>query len=480
MSHQPMNRRTFLRGTGVCIALPFLEAMLPIRASAAVAGAPQRFVGMMFPNGCIITPTENNWECSGSGSNYTFATALQPLAPYKNYVSPIINLTNGAYKQLYAMEAGQSHWYASPSYLTGQPIAWKQRFTGVKLMNPGASVDQLIAQISPTQIKSLVMGVEQANGAYNDPFFGSDHIATEISYASQTVMPDRLDSSAKVFNALFSSGGGNLPTSPTTPSNMLSSRRKSIIDVVKGDIDSLLKKLGTRDKVKMDEFLTSVSTLEKKVQADLSSTTPPPATGGGSCKPADGSIYTNDSNPANGNLGQRCKNMLDLLVIAFQCDMTRVGSFMFGNENTNVSMRLYDPTLPDYSHHGASHYHTGGALAKEYFNQFNTWQAKQLAYLLGKLQNTSDAYGPLIENTLVMFGSGMSDGEHFTYNFNGRVCENWDKIPMLLAGRGGGHRAGNLVNANFTDHANMMAAITQAFGAGSKVGNSTGILPGLF
>lgn len=255
MTFKPMNRRTFLRGAGVTMALPFLEAMLPIHASAAVGGAPQRFVGMMFPNGVMCTPTENNWECTGSGSNYNLASALQPLAPYKNYISPILNLTNGGYKQMYAMEAGQSHWYASPTYLTGQPIAWGQRFQGVKLLNPGASLDQLIAAKTPNQVKSLVMGLERRDGAYNDPAFGSDHIATEISYSSQTVMPDRLDTSAQVFNALFGSGGGTLPTT-TTPANTLTMRRKSIIDLVKGDLDSLMKNLGSRDKIKMDEFLT--------------------------------------------------------------------------------------------------------------------------------------------------------------------------------------------------------------------------------
>lgn len=393
MGFQPLNRRTFLRGTGACIALPFLEAMLPLRASAAVGGAPQRFIGMMFPNGAMLSPTHNNWECSGSGSGYTLASALQPLAPYKSYVSPLHNLTNGGYEQAYQMQSGQSHWYASPTFLTGQPLAWNERTRIVKLLNPGASLDQMVASVSPTPIKSLVMGIELTNGAYNDPFFGSDHIATEISYSSQTVMPDRLDTSARVFNFLF---GGSVPSTPPSMTSSSSSRQKSILDLVKTDIDKLMKRLGARDKVKMDEFLTSLNELQRKIASD--NPTGGGGGGGGSCPAPSSAGYLADNNPATGSLGTRCKNMIDMLVIAFQCDLTRSCSFMLGNENTYVPIRSLDASLPDLRHHDVSHYHANADLANA-FHQVNLWQAKQLAYLLSKLQSTSDAFGPMIENT---------------------------------------------------------------------------------
>ncbi len=471
MGFQPLNRRTFLRGTGACIALPFLEAMLPIRASAAVGGAPQRFVGMMFPNGVMISPTHNNWECSGSGANYTLSAAMQPLAPFKSYVSPLHNLTNGAYEKAYQMESGQSHWYAATSFLTGQPLDWRARTSiGPKLLNPGASLDQMIGNLKPTPVKPLVMGIELANGAYNDAFFGSDHIATQVSFSSQTEMPNRMDTAAQVFKYLFG-GVTSQPGGGSTSGN----RQSNILDLVKTDIDRLMKKLGARDKAKMDEFLTSVETLRRNVASD----TPPP-TGGGSCSTApSGSAYLSDTSPTVGSLGVRAKNMMDMLVIAFQCDLTRACSLMLGNENTYIPLRSLDPSLPDLDHHGVSHYHSKDYLAVA-FRQVNLWQTGQLAYLLGKLQNTSDAFGPLIENTLVLFGSGMSDGEHLTYNMDGQIVANWNKIPLILAGRGGGHRSGISYNFGRADHANLLAAIAQAYGAGSKVGNSTSPLTGLF
>ena len=331
----------------------------------------------------------------------------------------------------------------------------------------------MIGNASPTPLKSLVMGVELTNGAYNDPFFGSDHIATEISYSSQTTMPDRLDTSAKVFNFLFGRSGG------TTTTGTSNSRQGNILDLVKTDIDRLMKRLGARDKAKLDEFLTSVQTLQRKVASDNPS--PGGGTGGGSCAAPASSTYLSDADPATGSLGQRCKNMLDLLVIAFQCDLTRACSMMLGNENTYIPLRSLDSSLPDLRHHDVSHYHGAG---KEYlanaFHQLNVWQSMQLAYLLGRLQATSDANGPLIENTLVLFGSGMSAGEHLSYNMDGQVVTNWNKIPMLLAGKGGGHRAGVSYNFNRADHANLLAAIAEAYGVGSKVGNSTGPLSGLF
>lgn len=474
MPFKPLNRRTFLRGSGVALALPFLEAMLPRFASAATGGAPQRFVAMMFPNGVVSGSLGENFECSGSGSSYGLSTALQPLAPHKAYVSPILGLTNQGYLDLFNADNSQSHWYASPTFLTGQPIDWPGRFTGLKLVRPGASVDQQIAATTPNALKSLVMGVEPANGSdVQDAYFGSEHMASQISYSSQTTQPTRLDSSLKVYNMLFGATAEGYQSMPTSTGKVTrATRRKTIVDLVKSDMDSFTRKLGARDKVKIDQYATSLVELEKNIAAEIAAeqtpNEPPPTLP--SCSTLSNAGYTNDSNPLSGNLALRCRNMLDMMAIAFQCDLTRVSSFMLGNENTHVDVSQYVSGGLSGAHHEITHYTAAGAEGVAAMNIINAWQSSQLAYLLEKLKNTSDAHGPLIENTLCLYGCGLRDGQN----------HNRDRIPMVLAGRGAGHRAGELQNFSGQNHANLLATISGAFGAAAKVGDSSGTLSGLF
>ncbi|MBX7114326.1 MAG: DUF1552 domain-containing protein [Myxococcaceae bacterium] len=481
MLTKPLHRRTVLRGAGVVVALPFLEAMLPRFASAATSGAPQRFVAIMFPNGVVSSDTGENFHCTGSGAGYALSTALQPLAPYKEYVSPMLGLTNQGYLDLFNAEMTQSHWYAAPTFLTGQPIDWKGRFTGLRLARPGASVDQQIAATTNNPIKSLVMGVEPANGSdVQDAFFGQEHMATQISYSSQTTQPDRLDNSAKVFNMLFGATNGVvnpvMPPPGSDPGMMTrAKRRKSIVDAVKGDLDALSKKLGKRDKAKLDEYATTLSQLDAKVAAELAAenNTMMGGTDGGtviqpgSCSTLADAGYTSDNNTQSGSLSARCRNMLDMMVVAFQCDLTRVSSLMLGNENTHVNLSNYTSVVGP--HHEISHY-AGRADLLDAMNTINTWQASQLAYLLGKLKSTSDAHGPLIENTLCLYGCGLRDGQN----------HDRDRIPLVLAGRGGGHLSGQLRDFGGANHANLLATISGAFGAAPSVGDSSGTLPGLF
>ena len=292
------------------------------------------------------------------------------------------------------------------------------------------------------------------------------------------MVSNRLDSSAKVFNMLFGATNGMTPpVMPPTGMMTRAKRRKSIVDAVKGDLDALSKKLGKRDKAKLDEYATTLSQLDAKVAADVAaenantmgesdagSVIPQP---GVSCNTLADAGYSSDNNPQAGSLSARCRNMLDMMVVAFQCDLTRVSSFMLGNENTHVNMGSY--TALTGAHHELTHY-AGRVDGVAEMNIINIWQASQLAYLLGKLKATSDAYGPLIENTLCLYGCGLRDGQN----------HDRDRIPLVLAGRGGGHISGQLRDFGGANHANLFATMSGVFGAGAQVGDSSGTLPGLF
>ncbi|MEK6774552.1 MAG: DUF1552 domain-containing protein [Bdellovibrionota bacterium] len=470
-----LDRRTFLRGLGTSIALPYLECMIPQQASAAVAGVPQRFVAIYMGLGMLT-----DWNSTGTETSWNLSAPLQPLLPYKNDISVIQGLNNDAGLVGVKLLPSSAHWQASTCYLTGQTYDIANRATRTALAGPGSSLDQMIAARTPNLKKSLIMGTHPNYlypGGNSDR--GSHGFLANVSWDNQTRISTRFVSSAQVFNYLFSSG---LPTGQTTTQTLAqrAAEKKSILDDVISDINDLNARLGKNDKDKLNEFLTSVEETEKRVVAEGTVTVTT-----NTCVKPNVASYTSDTNTGgdgfvNPIINQRCRNMSDMLAIALQCDITRVSSFIFNIEHSYEDLFYYDTGFGSHlRHHDVSHHKVevvdGGPrieldVKRRAVNAFNTWQAQQLAYLLGKLKATPDRNSNLLENTLVMFGCGMSDPDaHSMYN-----------IPMILAGRGAGHRSGRLIKLGGRNHSDFLATIANQFGAGSTVGLSKGTIANIF
>jgi len=455
MRNKPLDRRTFLRGAGTLIALPFLEVMLPLRAFAQAAGVPQRFVAIYFGNGVI------DWNCTGTENNWTLPQNLLGLLPFKADITPIQGLINDAGLFGYRMDGTTAHWQASTAYLTGQTYDWPNRATRVALYGAGSSLDQMIAQATPNNKKSLVMGCHP-NYLYagGSSVRGSHQYLTNISWTNQTTQTPRFVSSKSVFDYLFSNG---IPTQSNAAALARAAQKKSILDDVLGDIQKLNSRLGASDKQKLDEFFTSVNEVQRRVAAEVPSSQV-------ICTVPNNPSYISDANNGgdgytNPVINQRARNMADMLTIAFQCDITRVSSFMLTVEHSYENVFYYEGANGStVRHHDASHYLDNATVYRPVMNTFKRWEAAQFAYLLGKLKNTSDVNGPLLNSTLLMFGTGMGD----PHNHDLR------RVPMILAGRGAGHVPGKLLNMNGARHTDLLATIAQKFKLPAKVGMSQG------
>ncbi|MNS95933.1 hypothetical protein D3C72_1302130 [compost metagenome] len=332
----------------------------------------------------------------------------------------------------------------------------------------------MIASLYSTKFPSLVVGNSYLAEHAGDSR-GAAELLNQISWRSKTEQVPRLVTSKQVFDRLFSGGlpGGTTTTPSTDPAVARRQAMKlSVVDAVREDANRLMANLGNADRIKMDQYLTSINELEKRIK--LEAPNAPPTVAAGSCGtiPA-GGTYQSDNNATNTNMiPQRSKNIMDMMIIAFQCDLTRVVTFMTENEHSELPSASAGSTGSNISHHTSSHWADNPGLylpVKEYFGQ---WQTSQMAYLIDKLKNTQDGIngGTLFDNTLVHAGSGMGDSH----------LHSFDNIPILLAGGGAGHKGGRLLKYNGQHYSNFLATLATKFGLPGKVGLSTGTLGNLF
>lgn len=441
-----INRRTALKGLGVSIALPFLEAMAPrslLAASAAAARVfPKRLAFFYVPNGIHM----EEWTPRQEGADFTLPRILAPLEPFKRDLLVMTGLTvdkarpNG--------DGPGDHARAMAAFLTGaQP-----RKTAGADIRAGISVDQLAAQRagSATRFPSLEIGCEGGRMAGNCDSGYSCAYSSNLSWRGEATPQPKEVNPRAVFDRLFASqvrGEANQNQALRDHFN------QSILDFVREDASNLRTRLGAADLRRLDEYLTSIRDIETRLQRN--SNAPPPENTGGLARPTG----------VPGDFGDYLRVMADLLALAFQGDVTRIGTFVFANEGSNRSYRNIE--VSD-GHHDLSH-HGNDRAKQDKIARINLFHIEQFAYFLGKLRSIREGEGNLLDNSMILYGSGNGDGNR----------HNHDDLPVLLAGKGGGtlSTGRHLRYARNTPLCNLYLELLERMGVREqRFGDSTGRL----
>jgi len=402
MSTNPrkLSRRTLLRGVGVSLSLPWLEAMGPSgawgNAREGAASAPNRMAFLYVPNGKNMT----QWTPSKEGVDYELPATLQPLASVKDKLLVLSGLT--ADKARPHGDDGGDHARALSAFLTGT----QARKTDGTDIRAGVSVDQLAAARvgDLTRLQSLEVGCEQGAMAGNCDSGYSCVYSSTMSWRSATQPLPKEVNPKLVFERLFGS-------TPDAQRAERDARRKSILDFVREDSQDLSGKLGKSDVRKLDEYLSSIRDIEARINS--AEKMPPIVVP---------TIAAPTSIPAA--YDEHIRLMCDLIVLGFQADVTRIATFVLANEGSNKPYPFID--VPE-GHHDLSHHGNDQAKLSK-IAQINTFHTKQLAYLLEKLDSVSEGDGTLLDHSMIAYGSGNSDGN----------AHNHDDLPILLAGGGCG------------------------------------------
>jgi hypothetical protein len=395
-----LSRRTLLRGLGAAVALPWLEAMGPCVSWAAPAEpkktAPNRMAFLYVPNGKNMA----DWTPKEEGERFELPAILRPLQSVKDHLLVLTNLT--ADKARPHGDGGGDHARALGAFLTGcQP-----RKTDGTDIRAGVSVDQVAASRigDRTRLPSLEIGCEQGAMAGNCDSGYSCVYSSTMSWRSATQPLPKEVNPKLVFERLFGSG-------PDANRARRDAARRSILDFIRDDSKELTTRLGPTDRRKLDEYFTSIRDIELRLDRLAKM---PPVKAPEGMKP--------QSIP--GSYPDHLKLMCDLLVVAFQADVTRVCTFVLANEGSN---RPYPFAGVPEGHHDLSH-HANDPKKKAKIRDINIFHVKQVAYLLTRLKSIAEGDGTLLDHCMIAYGSGNSDGN----------AHNHDDLPILLAGGGCG------------------------------------------
>ena len=395
-----LSRRTFLRGLGVSIALPWLEVMGPVTSWAntptGVQTVPNRMAFLYVPNGKIM----EDWTPKQVGVGYELTDILKPLESVKDQMLVLSGLT--ADKARANGDGGGDHARAMAAFLTGaQP-----RKTDGADIHAGVSVDQVAAsQVgNRTRMPSLELGIDPGRRAGNCDSGYSCVYSSTLSWRSATQPLPKEVNPKLAFERLFS-------TLPDTEREARDQRRKSILDFVMQDSRDLRRQVTGNDVRKLDEYFSSIRDIELRIEAAEK------------FPPIESPDYTvPEEIPAD--YQEHLRLMMDLMVLAFQADVTRVTTFVLANEGSNRPYPFVD--VPD-GHHYLSH-HSGDEEKIEKIKRIDIFHSQQLAYFLEKLAATSEGDGSLLDHSMILYGSGNADGNRHSHH----------DLPIILAGGGCG------------------------------------------
>jgi len=415
-------RRHVLKGIGATLSLPLLDAMVPaLTASAQTAARPQLRVGFVYiPHGVIM----KEWTPATEGPGFEFTPILEPLEPFRDSVVVVSNLTRA--------EVNSNHAVSSGCWLTGVP---PKRTDGPDF-RAGVSIDQVIARRigQDTTFPSLEIATEDFSGLVGacDPGYSCAYMNTLNWQTETTPLPMEINPRV-VFERLFGSGG--------TAADRLARMRtdRSLLDFVAGDLKSLSRELGGSDRTRLTEYLDYVREIERRIQrAEQQARVSPDVPNAPVGVPE---AYV-----------EHVALMFDLMTLAFQTDQTRVFTFMMARE---VSQRTYPEIGVTEPHHSISH-HGNRPAAIAGHAKLNAYHLGMFAKFVERLRATPDGDGTLLDHSLLLYGSGMSDGNGHTGS----------PLPHVLVGGAAGRVKGNrhVVTPTNTPMANLLLTIAQKSG----------------
>ncbi len=454
-------RRTMLRGLGAAMALPWLEST----ASAAVGPdgslrleePPLRMAYLFMPNG--VRP--DHWTPEGDAEQYEITPHLRALEPHK---SEFLLLENLWHEQTVGRNG---HWPKVPAWLSG---GYVERSTGRDLDTGGVSVDQVAARHlgTKTPLPTIELGVDAPRTGVDN--IGGGFARMYGSYISwrdpHTPVPKEIIPQL-AFDRLFRTGAQARPgvsgIDPQHPEAMASLQRddQSVLDLVMADAKALRSRGSSADQVKIDEYLESVRSVERRIEATL--------------KPQKRWINEGKFDVPRPGPGipeehrEHVRLLLDILLLAFWTDSTRIATFMFGDAQTGRDFSFLDGVKGSF--HGISHHRNEPDKRTQYEKIIN-WHMDEVAWFLGRMRGLDEAGTSLLDNSMVMFGSSLKDG-------NRHDNEN---LPLILAGRAKGKlRPGRRVRApEKTPLCNLYLTMLDMMGVREdKFGDSTGMMEGL-
>ena len=444
-----ISRRTVLRGLGTALALPWLEIMGPSRPWAMAEGdtqgvVPRRMAFLYVPNGVHMEA----WTPSEDGAQFRLPSTLQSLAPFQRELLVLSGLTqeNANAKG----DGGGDHARALSAFLTG---AHPRKTDGANIQ-VGISVDQVAAKGigQSTRYPSLELGCDPSAQAGNCDSGYRCAYSSNIAWSSESTPLAKEVNPRSLFDRLF----GNGDSAGMTQSSARRSRyRQSILDFVNEDANRLRDRLGRTDARKLEEYLTSVREIERRLTlASQPAPDVPPGTERPSGVPSD--------------YKEHIRLMYDLMALAFQADLTRVITFVLANEGSGRSYGFLG--VPE-GHHDLSH-HGNDKDKQAKIAKINTFHVEQFAYLLEKLRGIREGDGTVLDHSMILYGSGIGDGDR----------HNHDDLPILLAGGGSGTiRTGrHLKYASGTPLNNLFLSMLDRMESHvDRLGDSQGALPQL-
>jgi hypothetical protein len=432
-----LSRRTFLRGAGVTVALPFLESMVPaqtpLKSTAAVPRT--RLAWMYVPHGA----TMYKWTPTTEGKDFQFSETLSPLEKYRDRLSIVSNLSHQAAT---GADAGAEHARSAAIFLTG---GMPQK----NAVRVGESVDQVAARYigQDTPLPSIELAIEDVSlscgAGYGCAYFNT------ISWRTATVPLPMENSPQVVFEKFFGDGG--------TAEQRLSRKRedRSILDSIVEQTLGLQKGLPASDRARVDGYLEDIREIERRIKTVLD-------------REAQASASQNVPEAPVGTpeaFEDHIKLMFDLLALAYQSETTRVATLMFAKD---LSPASYPASGNRGGFHGSSH-HANVKANMDSFALINKYHVQMLTYFVEKLAKTADGDGTLLDHSMILYGSSMSNGNQHDH----------DPLPIVLVGGASGQLQGNrhIVTPAHTPMSNLLLAMLDKLGVHrDSFGNSTGKL----
>ena len=406
ITKKALPRRTFLRGIGATMALPLLNSMVPALAAAPTTAAqsPTRLSFVYVPNGMIM----DQWTPAALGSHYELTKIMEPLAPFRDDILVLSGLAHNTGWALEGEGPGE-HARASATFLTG---VHPKKTEGADL-RAGTSIDQIVAREfrKHTQLASLELALDSTEVVGTCDTGYSCAYSNTLCWSSPNTPIPMENKPRAVFERLF----GDSDTTDPAVLRARMGKDRSILDLVTQDVSRLLTRLGSKDRAKLTQYLDAIRDIERRIQIAEQ-------------QPARELPSVERPVGIPSTFTAHCKLMMDLQVLAYQTDMTRVITFMMGREQNT---RVYDELGIQDAYHPLSHHQNDPAKIAQVL-QIDILHSEMFAYFLEKMRSTPDGDGSLLDHSIIVYGSSLSDGNLHVHN----------GLPILLVGGGAGQIKG--------------------------------------